>query len=85
MYITGPLSHSTSALKLRDFYAHVPIMVLNTINTCLKMAPNVLFGTIVVYQVNNTHLKNFTSMFTQWSLKDNERPIMVYRVNNLYF
>lgn len=42
------------------------------------MAPNVLFGTIVVYQVNNTHLKNFTSIFTQWSLKDNERPIMVY-------
>ena len=50
-------SHADSALKLKEIFAQMPIMVLNNINTCLKMATNALFGTIVFYQVNNIHLK----------------------------
>jgi hypothetical protein len=67
VYVTGPLSHAAPALKLKEitrFYAHMPIMVLNNINTCSKMDPNVLFGTVVVYQVNNTHLKNSSKVFS---------------------
>lgn len=64
MDITGPLSHAASALKLKELLAQLPIMVLNNINTCMKMDPNALFGTIVVCQVNNTHLKNFLKVFS---------------------
>lgn len=57
-------SHLDSALKLKEIFAQMPIMVLNNINTCLKMDTNALFGTIVVYQVNNIHLKNSLRVFS---------------------
>lgn len=64
MDITGPLSHAASALELKGIFAQMPIMILNSTNTCLKMNTNALFGTIVVYQVNNIHLKNFPKVFS---------------------
>lgn len=40
------------------------------------MDTNVLFGTIVVYQVNNTHLKKLSqSIFIQWYLKIMKGPL----------
>lgn len=64
MDITGPLSHAASALELKGIFAQMPIMILNSTNTCLKMNTNALFGTVVVYQVNNIHLKNFPKVFS---------------------
>lgn len=64
MDITGPLSQAASALELKEIFVWMPIMVLNNINTCLEMDTNALFGTIVVYQVNNIHLKNFPKVFS---------------------
>ena len=66
MDITGLLSHVASALKLKEIFALMPIMVLNNINTSLKVDTNALFGSIVVYQVNNIHFKKlFKSVFIQ--------------------
>lgn len=40
------------------------------------MDPNVFFATIVVYQVNNVHLKKLSkSVFIQRSLKVMKRPL----------
>lgn len=67
MYITKPLSHTTPTLKLKKitkFYTHIPIIILNNINTYLKINPNILFKTIIIYQINNTHLKNSSKIFS---------------------
>lgn len=50
------------------------------------MDTNVLFGTIVVYQVNNIHFKKTLQKYFHTMVpEDNERAIMVCWVNNLYF
>lgn len=86
MDITGPLFHVASELQLKEIFAQMPIMVLTSTNICLKMNTNALFGTIVVYQVNNIHLKKtFRKCFHTIAPEDNIRVIMVSGVNNLCF
>lgn len=89
MDITGPLFHVASELQLKEIFAQMPIMVLTSTNICLKMNTNALFGTIVVYQVNNIHFKKtFRKCFHTIAPEDNIRllwsPESIIYVLNMY-